>query len=55
MTPEQRKAIRDLFAAIEDSGPKPDVHQRIMDVHRREWPTLWKAIDDIRKTFKGHI
>jgi hypothetical protein len=35
-------AIRD---AIENEGPQPDYHQKVMARHRKEWPTLWKAID----------
>ena len=55
MNSEQRKAIRDLISAIEDSGPDPKYHYEMMKCHREEWPTLWKAIGNIRKTFKGHI
>ena len=39
--------IRDLIRAIEDEGLAPARHQEIMARHRREWPTLWAAIDKI--------
>lgn len=31
--------------AVDDAGPRPDVHREIMARHRAEWPTLWDAID----------
>jgi hypothetical protein len=37
--------LSDLRRAILDKGPRPDVHDEIMTRHRREWPTLWRAID----------
>jgi hypothetical protein len=37
--------VDELRRAIEDPGPRPDIHFEIMARHRREWPTLWAAID----------
>lgn len=39
------KAIQDLREAIRNEGSHPAWHRGIMERHRREWPTLWKAID----------
>jgi hypothetical protein len=38
-----------LKQAIFDEGPEPDYHQEIMSRHRKEWPTLWHAIDQLLK------
>lgn len=40
-------AIERLRRAVEDRGPCPDIHLEIMRRHRREWPTLWAAIDEV--------
>lgn len=34
-----------LREAIQDEGPNPEHHRETMARHRREWPTLWRAID----------
>lgn len=34
-----------LARAVHDAGPRPDVHAAISARHRREWPSLWRAID----------
>lgn len=34
-----------LARAVHDAGPRPDVHNAISARHRREWPSLWRAID----------
>lgn len=39
------EALTMLRRAIEDEGPVPSYHRRIMRRHRDEWPTLWRAID----------
>lgn len=36
------RAIRD---AIEIVGRAPTIHRAILNRHRAEWPTLWRAID----------
>lgn len=33
--------------AIHEPGPRPDLHRLIETRHRREWPTLWRAIDEL--------
>ena len=40
----QIEAIR---KAIQNEGPQPRYHRTLMRKHRREWKTLWKAIDNI--------
>jgi len=44
---EQDEVEGDLRSAITVAGPRPDIHRRIMRRHREEWPTLWKAIDNL--------
>lgn len=44
---EQSLAISQLRRAIKDAGPQPRFHEKIMSRHRKEWPTLWAAIDNI--------
>lgn len=39
--------LSDLLKAIQDEGSHPIAHREIMSRHRREWPTLWRLIDDI--------
>jgi len=42
---QDNEHIRNLRKAIEDAGPYPESHWRIMRRHRAEWPALWRAID----------
>lgn len=48
---ERMKAIVDavgqLVAAVKIEGSHPAYHQAVMGRHRKEWPTLWAAIDDL--------
>lgn len=37
--------MSELRDAVRDPGPHPDYHRSVMERHRREWPTLWQAID----------
>ena len=37
--------INNLANAIEIQGPSPAYHLSMMERHRNEWPTLWRAID----------
>jgi hypothetical protein len=37
--------IEILEKSITNEGPYPKHHRKIMFKHRREWPTLWNAID----------
>lgn len=41
----KREAIKQLRNAIDVEGRSPEHHHNIMAKHRKEWPTLWKAID----------
>ena len=44
---EMDKAIQKLIDAIRIEGPVPSYHHHVMRKHRKEWPTLWNAIDKI--------
>lgn len=39
---EKVEAVR---KAVADAGPVPSHHRSVLDCHRREWPTLWRALD----------
>lgn len=39
------EAINQIREAIRNEGPNPGAHREVMGRHRREWPTLWHAID----------
>jgi hypothetical protein len=41
------EAVKNVVMAIRDSGSVPRWHYRIMFRHRKEWPTLWKALDEL--------
>lgn len=43
------QALDALDRAITEAGPQPVWHERMMERHRREWPTLWAALDAIRR------
>lgn len=50
MTPAERRrdeAISEIRAAIFNSGRVPSYHSEVMAKHRREWPTLWHALDKL--------
>ena len=47
------RKIDDLRKAIMDEGSHPLHHRQVMARHRREWPVLWKAIDQLVTTTKG--
>jgi hypothetical protein len=38
--------LRQIRNAIYDEGVNPQHHRSVMYRHRKEWPTLWKAIDE---------
>lgn len=44
---ELENAIQKLIDAINNEGAVPLYHRHVMRKHRSEWPTLWKAIDEI--------
>ena len=41
------KEVESVVRAIRDEGPVPGYHREVMVRHRREWPTLWNALDDL--------
>jgi hypothetical protein len=34
-----------IYNAVTNEGINPSYHRRVMAKHRRQWPTLWNAID----------
>lgn len=42
-----RGAIYRVSTAIQNAGAFPAYHFELYAKHRREWPTLWRAIDDL--------
>lgn len=40
-------AIQLLNAAIGDKGPSPGYHMEVLKRHRKEWPALWTALDQV--------
>jgi hypothetical protein len=46
---ELERAVAAVLRAIDDEGPRPDVHRDVGARHRREWPTLWRALDELRR------
>lgn len=45
---ELTRSLRRLERAITDEGPATVLHRRTANRHRAEWPTLWRAIDEVR-------
>lgn len=43
---------RDLTKAINNEGRNPAYHRETMARHRKEWPTLWKIIDEALEYYK---
>lgn len=41
------KGTEALVRAIKNPGPSPHWHNQLLRKHRKEWPTLWAAIDKI--------
>lgn len=41
----QNGKIEAIREAIENEGPSPSHHHAVMANHRKQWPTLWEAID----------
>jgi hypothetical protein len=38
-------AVGEIRRSVEDEGPEPAYHRAIVKRHRKEWPTLWRALD----------
>ena len=41
--------LRQIRNAIYDEGINPAYHQYVMRKQRKEWPTLWEALDEAMK------
>lgn len=44
--------IQAIHDAIKNEGISPHYHRRVMRKHRRQWPTLWRAIDNLLEEFE---
>ena len=42
-------AVDDVLRAIAVEGIAPQYHRNVMRTHRAEWPTLWKALDNLKR------
>lgn len=42
-------AIEKIRRAIENPGSHPAYHREVMTRHRKEWPVLWRAIDELMR------
>lgn len=40
-------AAIEVRRAIVNTGSHPGYHTTIMNRHRKEWPTLWRALDKL--------
>jgi hypothetical protein len=42
------QAWHEMFSeVINNEGPNPRHHRKVMKRHRKEWPSLWKLLDDL--------
>lgn len=46
----QREAVELVRRAISNPGRVPSWHYAIMRKHRKEWPTLWNALDELLRS-----
>lgn len=46
-------ALYEVIEAIQNEGPMPAYHREVMARHRREWPTLWNALDKLVGATRG--
>ena len=46
------EAARRIDRAITDQGVSPQYHRQQMARLQNDWPTLWKAIDDLRRELR---
>jgi len=47
MTDAREAAIRDIGRAVRLENMSPQHYAKVMRRHRKEWPALWAAIDDL--------
>jgi hypothetical protein len=52
---QMERALDALADAVGDKGPRPDYHDKVERRHRREWPRLWQAIDDVLAARAGRV
>jgi hypothetical protein len=43
----EEAAVRAVVQAITNEGRVPGYHRQVMQRHRSEWPTLWRALDQL--------
>ena len=48
---ELRQAVYEVLKAVSDEGQRPEFHRVVAERHRREWPTLWKTLDELNRAF----
>lgn len=41
----EQQAVEAVRRAVLDAGSHPKHHREVMARHRKEWPTLWLALD----------
>lgn len=49
-----RYLVRDVVVAVNDAGPNPQKHFKIMRRHRRQWSFLWRRMDRLREWSNRH-
>jgi hypothetical protein len=42
-----KQIVQQVQEAISNEGPRPDYHRIIVGRHRRQFPTLWVALDEL--------
>lgn len=45
-------AVHTVVRVIDDEGPYPPYHRGVIAEQRREWPTLWRALDELRNALR---
>lgn len=45
--------MRSLVRAVRNPGRVPGHHWRTMARHRKEWPILWEAIDELVAAYEN--
>ena len=49
----QQQAVKAVVMAVRDPGRAPRFHYRLMFRHRKQWPTLWKALDELIASYEN--
>lgn len=50
---DESVAVDAIIRAIDESGPNPAYHRKVMARHRAEWPTLWAALDQLHESYRA--